>query len=89
MCTMRAFVVLFYHDADVFVALAAMVVPLTAPHLPSSSTSSVITAGSPFAFGYSGMSAKDEPLWASLKKQAAAAKDMLALSAQWMQQRLV
>ena len=59
----------FYHvaitcrgDADAFVAPAAMVVPLTAPLLPSSSASSAIKAGSPFGFGYSGMSAKGEPL---------------------------
>ena len=64
-------------DADVFVAPAAMVVPLTAPPLPSSSASSAIKAGSPFCFGYSAMSATDDDLWTSLKKQAAAAKDML------------
>jgi hypothetical protein len=55
-----------------------MLVPLTAPPLPSSSgPSSAIKAGLPFGFGYSGMSAKDESLWVSLKKQDAAAKDML------------
>ena len=43
-------------DADAFVAPAAMVVPLTAPALPSSSASSAIKAGSPFGFGYSAMS---------------------------------
>ena len=64
-------------DADVFVAPAAMVVPLTAPPLPSSSASSAIKAGSPFCFGYSAMSATDDDLWTSLKKQDAAAKDML------------
>jgi hypothetical protein len=65
-------------DADVFVAPAAMLVPLTAPPLPSSSgPSSAIKAGSPFGFGYGGMSAKDDCLWVSLEKQDAGAKDML------------
>ena len=54
-----------------------MVVPLTAPPLPSSSASSAIKAGSPSGFGYSAMSDTDETLLESLQQQDAAAKDML------------
>ena len=39
--------------------------------------SSAIKAGSPYGFGYSGMSATDDHLWLSLQKRDTAAKDML------------
>ena len=64
-------------DADVFIALAAMVVALTAPPLPSSSAPSATKAGFPYGFGYSGMSTTGGNLWLSLQKQDTAAKDML------------
>ena len=64
-------------DADAFVAPAAMVVPLTAPALPSSSASSAIKAGSPIGFGYSALSGTEQTLLESLQQQDAAAKDML------------
>ena len=57
-------------NADIFVALMA-------PPLLSSSAPNAIQAGSSYGFGYSGMSAKDDHLWLSLKKQDTAAKDTL------------